>query len=288
MMKRTTIAVLVVIAILGAFSCKKKTQLKGVELSVNFMDKNLTDNLMTEVQYKWKTGPDFVPLGKDLMVYVHFWHKTNMLFQDDYYPEPPVSKWEQGKEYVTTHKIYIPSFIDEFDPQFKGEDELKLAVGLYSPFDRSGKSKIQVLEKKIRVVPPPPDTPEINYQDGWYNLESNPKTFHKQWRWTAKEGRCLIDNPHRDALLVIRGAGNPNGRKEQKIIFKINDTILDDFIPETDNFDKTYNLKKEMLGAKDEFTLTIATDKTYIPAKVEANSSDQRELGVLISFIYFR
>jgi hypothetical protein len=43
-----------------------------------------------------------------------------------------------------------------------------------------------------------------------------------------------------------------------------------------------------MLGEKDEFILTITTDKTFIPAKVVPNSKDERELGVQISFIYFR
>ena len=287
-MKKTAIGALIVMTVLISAACRKKTEVKGIELSVNFSDKNLSDNLMTEIQYKWKTSPDFTRLDKDLTVYVHFWHKTNMLFQDDYYPEPATSKWESGKEYVATHKIYIPAFIDEFDPQFKGSDELRAAVGLYSPYDRSGKSKFEVLNKVIKVVPPPPDTPEISYQEGWHDQETDPRSSFKQWRWTTKEAKCLIDNPRRDALLVIKGGGNPAVIKEQKIIFKINDLILEEFTPAQDNFEKTYNIKKEMLGDKDEFTLAIATDKTFIPAQREPTSKDQRELGVLISFIYFR
>jgi len=144
---------------------------------------------------------------------------------------------------------------------------------------------LEVLSKKLKVVPSPPDTPEIIYEDGWHNQEINPQAFLKQWRWTAKEARCLIDNPHRDALLVIKGGINPQALKEQKVIFKINNLILDEFIPKEDHFEKSYNIKKEMLGENDEFYLTIATDKTFIPAKV---LKDTRELGVQISFIYFR
>jgi hypothetical protein len=287
-MKRIAIGALIVMIALISVSCRKKTQVKGIELSVNFSDKNLSDNLMTEIQYKWKTGPDFAKLDKDLTVYVHFWHKTNLLFQDDYYPEPATSKWEPGKEYVTTHKIYIPAFIDEFDPQFKGSDELRLAVGLYSPYDRSGKSKFEVLTKPIKVLPPPPDTPEITYQEGWHDQETDPRSSFKQWRWTTKEAKCLIDNPRRDALLVIKGGGNPAVIKEQKIVFKINDLVLDEFTSEQVSFEKTYNLKKEMLGDKDEFALTIGTDKIFIPAQLDPSSKDRRELGILISFIYFR
>ena len=135
-------------------------------------------------------------------------------------------------------------------------------------------------------MPPPLDTPEKFYEEGWYSIEKNPKAFLKQWRWTKKEAKVIIDNPHRDALLVIRGGINPDAHKDQKIIFRINDLILDEFVPGKSHFEKEYNIKKEMLGDRDEFYLTIATDKTFIPAEVIPNSKDKRELGLQISFIY--
>ncbi len=270
------------------FSCQRQVKVKGVSLQVNFSDQTLTDNLMTDIQYKWKTSHDFLKLDRDYKIFVHFWHKNNMLFQDDHFPAIPTSSWEADQEYSYTRRIYIPSFIDEYDPEFKGEESLRLSIGFYSPYDRTGKSALEVSNKKLKVLPAPPDTPEIIYEDGWYNQENNPHSFLKQWRWTAKEARCLIDNPHRDALLVIKGGINPQALKEQKVIFKINNLILDEFIPKTDHFKKSYNIKKEMLGENDEFYLTIATDKTFIPAKVLPNSQDTRELGVQISFIYFR
>jgi len=89
-------------------------------------------------------------------------------------------------------------------------------------------------------------------------------------------------------LLVVKGGINPGALKDQKVIFKINDLILDEFTPEESHFEKLYNVKKEMLGQGDEFYLTVASDKTFIPAKVIPNSKDKRVLGVQISFIYFR
>lgn len=281
-------AMLVILIVFGSVSCKKKAQVKGVELNVVFSEKNLTDNLYTDVRYIWKTGPDFQKMGQDYNVFVHFWHNTNMLIQDDYVPDPPVSAWEPNKEYETVRRIYIPSFIDEFDPQFKGEESLKLSVGLYSPFDRSGSSKLEIFDKKLKVVPPPPDTPEVVYEEGWYDQESDSNSYLKQWRWTAKEARCLIDNPQRDALLVIRGGVNLDAAKDQKIVFKINDAVLDEFVPTESNFEKSYSLTKEQLGDKSEFYLVIATDKTFIPAQVIPNAADQRELGMQIAMIYFR
>jgi hypothetical protein len=43
-----------------------------------------------------------------------------------------------------------------------------------------------------------------------------------------------------------------------------------------------------MLGIEAKFYLVIAADKTFIPAQVIPGSKDERELGIKISFIYFR
>jgi len=278
----------VLILALIAFGCQKKAQVKGVSLSVSFSEPILSDNLITDVEYKWKIGNDFEKLNRDYNIFVHFWHNDNLLIQDDHIPEFPTSKWEKGKEYAFKRRIYIPTFIDEFDPQFKGEETLKLSVGFFSPYDRSGKSEREVLSKKLKVVPPPLGTPEIIYESGWYDLEIDPNAILKQWRWTGKEARCVVDNPHQDALLVIKGGTNLDAVKDQKVLFKINDLTLDEFITSEGLFEKSYKIKKEMLGDKDEFYLIIAVDKTFVPAKVILNSKDERELGVQISFVYFR
>jgi hypothetical protein len=288
-MKRMARTLLILSAVLVvAVACQKKTAVKGVELSVTFSEPALSDNLITDVEYKWKTTKDFEKLGRDYNVFVHFWHNTNMLLQDDYVPDVPTSQWETGKEYVYKRRIHIPPFIDEFDPQFKGEETLRLSVGLANPYDRSGKGQLEVLSKKLKVVPPPLGTPEVIYDSGWFDLEVNQDAVLKQWRWTGKEAKCVIDNPHRDALLVIKGGVNLEAVKDQKITFKINDLTLDEFIATDNVFDKSYNIKKEMLGEKDEFNLTVSVDKSFAPAKVIPNSKDERELGIQVSLIYFR
>ena len=288
MWKKGLVVSWVLILLIVVFGCQKKTEVKGVHLKINFSEEQLTDNLITDMQYTWTTDESFTKFTQDYNIYVHFWHGDNLLFQDDHFPPVPTSQWEAGKEYVYSRRIYIPSFIDEFDPEFKGEETLKLSIGFYSPYDRTGESMQEVYSQKLKVTPPPLDTPEIIYEEGWYDLEEDPQFYLKQWRGTAKEARCIIDNPHRDALLVIRGGVNMEAAPGQKVIFKINDMVLDEFVPEESYFERSYNIKKEMLGDKDEFILTIQTDKTFIPAKVIPNSKDERELGLQISFIYFR
>jgi hypothetical protein len=140
----------------------------------------------------------------------------------------------------------------------------------------------------LKVLPPPPDLPEIVYEKGWYDQETDPNAPLKKWRWMSREASCIVDNPHRDSLLVIRGGVNKEAIPDQKVVFKINDMVLDEFIPDEITFEKSYTVKKEMLGEKDEFTLTVAVDKTFLPSKVFPQIKDERELGCQISFIYFR
>jgi len=288
MVKKISIVFFVVAMSFVFMNCQKEAQVEGVTLEVSFSEETLTDHLITDIHYKWKTEDDFAGMKKNYQVYVHFWHKENMLFQDDHLTEVPTSEWEPGKEYSYSRSIYIPSFIDEFDSQFKGVEELNLAIGLYSPYDRSGKSKREVLTKKLKISLPPLDTPEVIYEDGWYGEEINPESLLKRWRWTAKEARCIIDNPHRDALLVIKGGVNLEALDEQKVIFRIDDLILDEFVPEESYFEKSFNIKKEMLGDEDEFYLVIGTNKVFVPKKTYPDSTDERVLGIQISFIYFR
>lgn len=279
---------LVLIVAISVIGCKKKTVINGLELEILFSEENLSDNLVTDLQYKWKTSSEFVKLNQDFNVFVHFWHKNNLLFQDDHNPEVPVSQWEPEKEYTYTRRIYIPTFIDEFDPNFRGEDSLRLSAGFASPDDTTGDSKQEILVEKLKVFPPPLDTPEVIYEEGWYDLEINPDAYLKQWRWTSQKARCIIDNPHRDALLIIKGGINANAFESQTIIFKINDLTLDEFVPEGGIFEKSYSIKKEMLGDKEEFYLTIETDKFFIPAELSSDTTDDRVLGLQVSFIYFR
>jgi hypothetical protein len=289
MRKRTWPAlVLAGLLVWSSFSCQKKAQVKGIELVVGFSEKTLSDNLITEIQYDWKTTGDYIRLSKDYTVFAHFWHGNNLLFQDDHTPVVPTSKWEPGQEYKYKRRIYIPSFIDEFDPSFKGEETLRLVVGLYNPYDRTGNSKREIFERKLKVLPPPPDVPEVIYEKGWYDQEIDANAPLKQWRWTSREARCVIDNPRRDALLVIKGGASKEIVPNQKVILRINDLTLDEFVPGETIFEKSYDIKKEMLGEKDEFYLTIVVDPTFIPAKVSAQNKDERELGIQISFIYFR
>jgi len=265
--KRSLLIFVLVIAVV-IVCCRQDSPVRGIEVEVSFSDTPLTDRLYTDIQYTWRMKRNFKKIDQNLVA--------------------SVSTWEPGQEYSYTRRIYIPLFIDALDPEFKGTETLKLSIGLSFPEDKAGKPLKKVYEKKLKVYPLPVDTPEIVYEAGWFDFEIDPESYLKRWRWTAKEARCVVDNPRRDALLVIKGGVEKDILKDQKVIFSINDHILEEFIPGKDDFEKFYRIDKEMLGEKEQFSLIISTDKTFIPARINPDTKDERELGVMVSFIYFR
>ena len=99
-MKKTSAIMLVFVLMWISYGCKEKTQVKGIELNVTFAEEQLSDHLITDMMLGWKTGPEFQKMNQDLQVFVHFWHEGNLLFQEDYFPEPPTSQWEPEQEFM--------------------------------------------------------------------------------------------------------------------------------------------------------------------------------------------
>lgn len=287
MTKLRALAVLLVLAVVLSWPCRKQVSVRGIELAVTFSNRLLTDNLFTDITYRFRTTSSFAPPAEDNDVVSHFRHRGKILFQDEFEPPVPTSKWEPNREYVFTRRIYIPPFIDEFDPAFKGTDTLDLNVGLAPPEGGAGASRLVVYDRKLRVTPLS-ESPVIVYLSGWYAPETDPGYPARPWRWTAKEARSAIDNPGRDAQLVIRGSVDAAAPSGQKVTVGIDGRILGEFVPGPGEFERRYAVHKDWLGDRKDFVLVIAVDRTFVPAKVTPGSGDGRELGVRISLVYFR
>ena len=287
MTKLRALAVLLVLAAILSWPCRRQMGVKGIELSVTFSNRTLTDNLFADVTYRFRTTASFAPLADDNRVVSRFTRRGKLLFLDEYNPPIPTSKWEPGKEYAFTRRIYIPAFIDEFDPGFNGAETLALEVGLSSPAADPGRAGIVLFKRSLKLVPSA-GAPVIVHLDGWYPPEAWPGGGTRLWSWTSREARCAIDNPGRDSLLVIRGAVDAAAPPGQKITIGIDGRALDEFSPGAGEFERSYRIGKDRLGTRRDFILTIAVDRAFIPARVTPGSGDTRELGVRISLLYFR
>ena len=287
MNKPRVLAVLLVLAAFLSLPCRRQTSVRGIELAVSFIPRTLSENLFAEVTDRFRTTPWFAPIAENARVAAELVARGRTVLRDEFWPPVPTSRWEGDREYSFTRRLYIPPFIDEFSPDFRGAETAVLGVALAFPSATGPGARLLISEKKFRVVPAS-DAPAVVYLSGWYPPEADAAAPGATSRWTARTARAAIDNPGRDALLVIRGATGASAPPGQKISVAIDDQTLEEFAPGPDPFEKRYAVRRERLAGKKDFVLTIGVDRTFVPARVEPGSKDARELGVRISLIYFR
>ncbi len=289
-MKLKSLCMILPIILLTSF-CGKKTDHRGVELAMKLAPETVTDSLFFKMDFEFKTSAAFKKLGPDYSVFVHFWrvNSKEMLLQDDHAPLKNTGAWTANDSIRYSRVVFIPQFLNEFDVDFEGYEEMKLTVGLYN--SKVQEKPIILFEKKINIQPASINAPEIVYDEGWNEIETDVNAkdpFSKSWRWTTAKSVCIIENPKKECTLLIKGGVNKSVYQDQKLTFKINDALLDEFVPAEDNYSREYTVTPQMLGDADEFSLRIESDKVFFPDKVFPNSKDNRELGTQIFFIYFR
>jgi hypothetical protein len=274
-------------------SCGSTSGYKGVDFELKINPPALTDFLYVKMNYQFKLGEQFPGLDDQYKIFVHLWRlKTKeMLLQDDHSPEKPFSQWKAGDSISYSRVIFIPEFLDEFDIDFEGYEEIRLTIGLYEPTLGKEPKKFILFQKVLNVESASLNAPELVYDEGWNQPEHDPTIKNpdeRSWRWTKKRAVCIVQNPHKESLLIIRGGADKAKFQDQRVIFKINDQVLEDFIPKSAKFAREYVIAPETMGTDDEFRLTIETDKTFIPSELDQNAKDDRELGIQIYFLYFR
>jgi len=289
-MKAKLIVLFLAIMLMTSF-CSKKIDHKGVDLKLTLTPETVTDSLYLKMDYEFKTAGDFIKFANEYSLFVHFWRVSSkeMLLQDDHQPLKKVTDWVANDTIKYSRILFIPQFLNEFDVDFEGYEELRLTVGLYNP--KALEQSIILFEKKINIQPASINAPEIVYDEGWNEIETDVNAkdyFGKSWRWTTAKSVCIIENPKKECTLIIKGGVNKTAFQDQKLIFKINEALLDEFIPVESGFSREYTVTPQMMGDADEFSLRFESDKVFSPDKVFPNSKDNRELGMQVFFIYFR
>lgn len=288
---KAKIAFLILPILLAITACGGKADRRGIELAMTLAPETVTDSLFFKMDFDFQTAAGFKPLGGDYDVYVHFWrvNSKEMLLQDDHQPPKATGAWKAGERFRYSRTVFIPQFLNEFDVDFEGFEEIKLSVGLYDP--KAPDRQIVLFEKKLNVQPASINAPEIVYDEGWNEIETDvnaKEPFTKSWRWTTARSVCIVENPKKEYTLMVRGRVDKSLLPDQKLTLKLNGAVLDEFIPEESHFSREYTVTPDMLGEADEFSLEFLCDKVFSPEKVVPGSKDNRELGAQIFFIYFR
>jgi len=263
----------------------------GVKLNLSLSPDTITDFLYVTMDYEYEILDDFNKIDKDYLIFVHFWRlkSKEMLIQDDHLPVKKTTEWKAGDKVSYSRMFFIPKFLDELDIDFEGFEEIKLQSGLYDP--QNPTEKIVLFNQVLNVQPASINAPDIIYSEGWNEEEMNlalSDPFYRVWRWTTKKAECIIENPKKKSVLIIKGGLHKSIFQDQTVILKINDILLEAFISDSVTFEKKYMLTPEQLGDEPEFKLTIETNKTFIPSSINPENKDSRELGVQLYLLYFR
>lgn len=276
------------VLMLAAVSCSKGVDKRGIDLQLGLSPELLTDSLYIKMDFQFTLQPDFTGIDADYQVFVHFWRekKGEMLIQDDHALERTADSWKKGDTVHYQRTVYIPKFFDDYDLDFGDAEEIKVSAGLYRP--EKPDETIPLFEKVYQFKPAALTAPEIVYDDGWHNLEKGrdeQSGEELEWRWMSGKAVCVMENPKKDYTLIIKGMKR---FPEQKLIFRVNDTLLGELTDDSLAFTAEYTLTPQMMGTDEIFFLVMETDSTFIPAEVEEGSQDRRELGLKIFSVYFR
>ena len=112
--------------------------------------------------------------------------------------------------------------------------------------------------------------------------------YTRQWRWMGSRGLVQFRNPRGPAPLHLRAlspvdfvGGN------QSVSIKMGDREIDWFTrTDSSSYLLYFDVPDEELGDGDWVELTIEVDKVFVPAQVTEGSTDTRELGLQVFWMY--
>ncbi len=278
------IAMLIGILLVGLIpGCRRENPQVQVRVTVDRAQ--ILPGQVLEMKYRFQTDPDFRAIPYRGTVFVHFIDPLDTLqFTDDHPPPKDTTAWQPGETIEYTRYVIIPDFL------YPGT--YRIEIGIYDPNGqhsrvplRGGKeiTRRSYEVAQIEVLPPPP-FPQVQFREGWYDLEANPVDPVQRWRWTQKHAVVELVNPKRAARLFLKMEGNLKAFQDspQQVTLRLNGAELETFtIDRPEPFIRMYALTPEQLGTEDYVRLEIEVDKTFVPAKL-GMGQDTRELGVRV------
>lgn len=123
----------------------------------------------------------------------------------------------------------------------------------------------------------PAGTVVFGFGDGWHEHEYTPSTG-EQWRWTSDRATIRIRAEQKALSLRIRGESESEGKP--RVVIRAGERIIAE---ETVGrwFIVTATIPADAV-AQDESTITIETDRSFVPADTRWRSQDRRRLGLKI------
>lgn len=235
-----------------------------------------------DVTYRFNVAPNAPPFAEDFYVFVHFISADGeLMWTDDHKPPTPTRQWKAGQAIEYTRTLFVPKF------PYTGE--ARVHVGLYSPEsnmrlplagDDDGSRSYRVAAFQMTLQS---DNLFVVFKDGWHQPEA--ADDRTEWQWSKKQGTVSFRNPKRDVTaMILLDMPVPAFPDPQRVEIRLGSEVVDSFTLSTGRPElRRIPLTAARFGDAETVEMTIAVDKTFVPAAVPAlNNADGRELGVRV------
>jgi hypothetical protein len=237
-----------------------------------------------DMTYRFVVADSAPAFAEDYWVFVHFVDVDGeLMWTDDHRPPTPTRQWKPGTTIDYSRTMFIPKF------PYTGETRIE--VGLFSPESGSrlplagqnqGMRAYRVATFNLRLQS---DNVFVVFNNGWHETEVADDSSGVEWQWSKREATLSFRNPKRDAVFFLQVDQPVKPFPEpQQVEVRIGPTVIDSFaLPVGTRELRRINVAADQFGGEDTVEMTIAVDKTFVPASIpELRSTDPRELGVRV------
>lgn len=284
-----TVAVLGLVALAALPACRRRkaAEVNDIVPKIEVNRARAPLGSAIEVTYTWQLEPTAKKLAQDHRAFVHFLdsHRV-MLFEDDHVPVPPVGQWEPGKTYSYTRTKFIPIY------PYVGDVEIR--VGL-EPVARGERVALKAEDAGLREyrvgkmeLLPQTENIFLVYKEGWHNPESSAQNPSLERTWTKKDALVSFKNPKKDVVILLEADTNSKAFSQPPVLTVAvgNKTGLVVPIENSDVFLKKIRVKAADLGQEEWVDLRLSMNQSFIPKEKGVNSTDDRELGLMVYHLY--
>lgn len=241
-----------------------------------------------DVTYRFRVAADAPKLDRSYRVFVHFLDADEeLMWADDHLPPVPTTSWKPGQVVEYKRTMFVPIY------PYVGVASVRMGLyvtennrRLVLTGDDRGLREYEV--GKIELLPQSENIFLI-YKSGWHPAEVAPDNAAVEWQWTKGEAVVSFRNPRRDATLYVSYDGRPDlFPQPQTVSVTIAGAELERFtVDSREQALRRIPVQAGQFGAGDMVDLTLAVDKTFVPATTPgAGSVDARELGVRVFHLF--
>jgi hypothetical protein len=267
---------------------RKPTQVNDITPSFAVNRERAPLGSAVEVTYTWTVGSAATKPAQDYRALVHFLDRDRtLLFTDDHALNPPATSWEPGKTYSYTRTVFIPFY------RYAGE--VQVVMGLYPVAGKGERMGLKgedtgLREYKVGKMELLPQTENIFlvYKDGWHSPESSAQNPSLERTWTKKDALVAFKNPKKDILVYLEADTNAKAFDAPPVLTIAVGGKTGVVVPIADSevFMKKVRVKAADLGNEEWVDLRLSMNQSFVPKAKVANSTDDRELGLMVYHLY--